>query len=91
MGRKLLKAVACTVVLAATVAANSGPAALPKDRRVAEPPVRFEGIDQYPDYVFYLTYHIVYGGSTLDEVTKGRRTRMYQVPGSPTADRICIW
>jgi hypothetical protein len=32
---------------------------------------------------------IVDVGSALDEVIKGRRTRMYQVPGSPTADRIC--
>jgi 2-polyprenyl-3-methyl-5-hydroxy-6-metoxy-1,4-benzoquinol methylase len=30
-------------------------------------------------------------GSALDEVVKGRRTRGYHHPGSPTADRICRW
>ena len=30
-------------------------------------------------------------GSALDEVIKGRRTRGYHHPGSPTANRICRW
>jgi hypothetical protein len=30
-------------------------------------------------------------GSALDERIKGRKTRRYQEPGSPTADRICQW
>jgi 2-polyprenyl-3-methyl-5-hydroxy-6-metoxy-1,4-benzoquinol methylase len=30
-------------------------------------------------------------GSALDEVVKGRRTRRYHFPGSPTAERICQW
>jgi 2-polyprenyl-3-methyl-5-hydroxy-6-metoxy-1,4-benzoquinol methylase len=34
---------------------------------------------------------IVDVGSALDEVTKGQRTRFYQVPGSATADRVCRW
>ena len=34
---------------------------------------------------------IVDVGSALDEVTKGRKTRGYHHPGSPTAGRICRW
>jgi 2-polyprenyl-3-methyl-5-hydroxy-6-metoxy-1,4-benzoquinol methylase len=34
---------------------------------------------------------IVDVGSALDEKLKGRKTRRYQVPGSPTAERICQW
>jgi len=34
---------------------------------------------------------IVDVGSALDEVTRGRRTRGYHHPGSPTAERICRW
>ena len=30
-------------------------------------------------------------GSAIDEITKGRKTRRYHYPGSPTADRICRW
>jgi 2-polyprenyl-3-methyl-5-hydroxy-6-metoxy-1,4-benzoquinol methylase len=30
-------------------------------------------------------------GSALDEVIKGRRTRSYHHPGSPTANRVCRW
>jgi 2-polyprenyl-3-methyl-5-hydroxy-6-metoxy-1,4-benzoquinol methylase len=34
---------------------------------------------------------IVDVGSALDEVTKGRKTRGYHHPGSPTSGRICVW
>lgn len=34
---------------------------------------------------------IVDVGSAIDERTKGRRTRPYQVPGSRTAELICRW
>jgi len=34
---------------------------------------------------------IVDVGSAIDEWTKGRRTRQYQVPGSRNADLVCTW
>jgi 2-polyprenyl-3-methyl-5-hydroxy-6-metoxy-1,4-benzoquinol methylase len=30
-------------------------------------------------------------GSAIDERTKGRKTRQYQVPGTRTADLCCVW
>jgi hypothetical protein len=29
--------------------------------------------------------------SIIDELTKGRKTRQYQVPGSRTAELVCRW
>ena len=34
---------------------------------------------------------IVDVGSAIDECTKGRRTRQYQVPGSRNAELVCTW
>jgi SAM-dependent methyltransferase len=34
---------------------------------------------------------IVDVGSAIDELTKGRKTRQYQFPGSRTAELICTW
>jgi hypothetical protein len=30
-------------------------------------------------------------GSAIDEMTKGRKTRQYQVPGTRTAELVCTW
>src|SRR5262245_14182399 len=68
MRRYILLAVAVTLAMAAVAFANAGPAPLPKDRKVAEPPVKFEGIDKHTDYVFVLTYGAVYFGSTTVEL-----------------------
>jgi len=34
---------------------------------------------------------IVDVGSAIDEMTKGRKTRQYQIPGTRTAELICTW
>jgi hypothetical protein len=34
---------------------------------------------------------IVDVGSAIDERTKGRKTRQYQVPGTRTAELCCTW
>jgi hypothetical protein len=68
MARKVAMAVVSGLVMVAAVFANAGPARLPKDRKVAEPVVRFEGLDQCPDHVFYLYYGAVYFGYTWAEV-----------------------
>ena len=68
MGRKLTLAVVSSLAMVAAVSANAGPAPLPKDRKVAEPPVRFEGIDQHPEYIFHLVYHVIYSDTTVVEV-----------------------
>ncbi|HEV3003349.1 MAG TPA: glycosyltransferase, partial [Pirellulales bacterium] len=34
---------------------------------------------------------IVDVGSAIDELTKGRKTRQYQVPGTRTAELVCSW
>jgi hypothetical protein len=34
---------------------------------------------------------IVDVGSAIDELTKGRTTRQYQLPGTRTAELICKW
>jgi hypothetical protein len=34
---------------------------------------------------------IVDVGSAIDELTKGKRTRSYQVPGSRNAELVCSW
>ena len=34
---------------------------------------------------------IVDVGSAIDELTKGRKTRGYQVPGTRTAELVCTW
>ena len=34
---------------------------------------------------------IVDVGSAIDERLKGAKTRRYHLPGSPTADRVCLW
>src|SRR5262249_4647796 len=41
-------------VLFVVVSANAEPVPLPKDHKIAEPPVRFEGIDKLTDYAFCL-------------------------------------
>jgi hypothetical protein len=57
MSRQLAVSMVCSLVMAGTLWANAGPPPLPKDRKVAEPPVRFEGIDAHPDYVFHLYFY----------------------------------
>jgi len=34
---------------------------------------------------------IVDVGSAIDELTKGHKTRQYQMPGTRTAELICTW
>jgi hypothetical protein len=34
---------------------------------------------------------IVDVGSAIDELTKGRKTRQYQVPGTRNAQLVCTW
>jgi hypothetical protein len=48
------------VVTHGVALANAGPTPLPKDRKIVEPPVRFEGLDKHPDHVFYMYYGAVY-------------------------------
>lgn len=68
MNRKLTLALVSCLAMGATGYGNAGPARLPKDQKVAEPPVQFEGIDKHADYVFHLSFHIIYVGSSLVEV-----------------------
>ena len=57
MSRKVAFSMVSSLVMAGTLWANAGPPPLPKDHKVAEPLVRFEGIDKHPDYIFYLYYY----------------------------------
>lgn len=68
MRRKRTIAMIGHLLIAAAVSANAGPAPLPKDRKVAEPPVRFDGLEKHPDYVFHLRYHVLYSDTTMIEV-----------------------
>src|SRR5688572_10445555 len=68
MNRKLTLAVVGSLTMVAAVYGNIGPAPVPKDRKVAEPPVRFEGIDKHPDYIFHLYYSGYFVPRTLIEV-----------------------
>src|SRR5262245_2105964 len=43
-------------VVLVVISANAAPVPLPKGHKIAEPPVRFEGIDKLTDYVFCLQY-----------------------------------
>jgi hypothetical protein len=60
--------IVASLVSAGMVFANAGPPRLPKGRKVAEPPVRFTGIDNKSDYVFYIHYGATYFEDTLAEV-----------------------
>jgi hypothetical protein len=77
MGRKPAMALVSNLALAAAVFANAGPAPLPKDRKVAEPPVRFEGLDKHPDYVFCLHYHVLFRDSTLLEIKDDQAFKLH--------------
>jgi hypothetical protein len=68
MYRRLAIVLTCSLVMVGAVYANFGPAYLPKDRKIAEPPVSFEGIDKHADYIFHLYYSGTYIGSDLIEV-----------------------
>jgi hypothetical protein len=68
MGRKLALALVSGLALVGAVCANAGPPPLPKGHKVAEPSVRFEGIDKHPDHIFHLYYSGVFLGRTLVEV-----------------------
>lgn len=68
MVRKLALALVSSLVMVGVVCANAGPPPLPKGHKVAEPPVRFEGIDKHPDYIFHLYYSGVFLERTLVEV-----------------------
>lgn len=68
MTRTLALATVCGLTVATVAFGNAGPAPLPKNRKVAEPPVKFEGVEKATDYVFYLRYSVLYQGSTLVEV-----------------------
>ncbi len=76
MGRKLALVFISSLLMVAAVWGNAGPAPLPKDRKVAEPPVRFEGIEQHPDYIFHLSYNVIYGGYTLVEVKDSKAFKL---------------
>jgi hypothetical protein len=71
--RNIALTLVASLVVVAAAFANAGPGRLPEGRKVVQPPVRFEGLAQYPDHVFYLCYGAVYFGSTLVEV-KGTDT-----------------
>jgi len=68
MSRKLAMALVSSLALVAAVFANAGPPPLPKGHKVAEPPVRFEGIDKHPDHIFHLCYGGTFLGVTVVEI-----------------------
>lgn len=69
-------AIAATLTFAAAISANSGPPSLPKEHRVHEPSVCFEGIDKHADHVFYLRFNIIYRGLTLIEVKDDKAIKL---------------
>jgi hypothetical protein len=68
MTRKLPLALVSILVMVGVVCANAGPPPLPKGHKVAEPPVRFEGIDKHPDYIFHLYYYGYFVEAALIEL-----------------------
>jgi hypothetical protein len=68
MSRKLALVLVSSLALVGALFANAGPPPLPKGHKVAQPPVRFEGIDKHPDYIFHLYYYGGFLGRTLVEV-----------------------
>src|SRR3954470_13440917 len=46
----------CVVAVASANAPPPRPFPLPKDHKYIDAPVRFEGVEKHPDYVFHLNY-----------------------------------
>src|SRR5436309_1571277 len=63
MSRSWALAVLGGLAVTAAVSANAGPPSVPKGHKRIDPLVRFEGVEQYPDYVF----HVYCGGYYLNK------------------------
>jgi len=74
--KRMLAALVAILIVAAAASANFGPPYVPKDRKVAEPPLSFAGVENHTDYVFYLRYDLQYGGYTLIEVKDNKAFKL---------------
>jgi hypothetical protein len=63
MKRGLALAVLGSLAVTAAVSANAGPPSVPKGQKRIDPLVRFEGVEQYPDYIFHVRCGAVYLGT----------------------------
>lgn len=64
------------LLFASGAIANFGPPYVPKDYKLVEPPVRFEGVDKYSEHAFYLYFSAPYYGSKLVEVKNGEPIKL---------------
>jgi hypothetical protein len=74
--KRITTALVANLLVAAAASANFGPQYVPKDRKVAEPPVSLMGVENHTDYVFYLRYHLAYRDDTLIEVKDNKAFKL---------------